>query len=79
MTLVSVNSTSNFQTVPTAVFDCNGEIVKESTANVEELLIYDYIKPEISFGMKGRIINSDYFIKKLYNEDVNYMKKDSVL
>lgn len=62
MTIVSVNSITNFQTAPTAVFNCNGGVVKEAEVNVESLLIYDYTKPEISFGMQGRIVNSDSFL-----------------
>lgn len=62
MTVVSVNSIANFQTAPTAVFDCNGSIVKEAEVNAEALLVYDYTKPEISFGVKGRIVNSNSFL-----------------
>lgn len=58
MTVVSVNSISNFQTAPTAVFDCNGVCVKEAEMDTEGMLIYDYIRPEVSFGMKGRIVNN---------------------
>ena len=65
MTVVSVNSISNFQTAPTAVFNCNDELIKEASPNVEELLIYDYTKPRMSFGMEGRKVNSDYFIKNI--------------
>lgn len=63
MPVVSVNSISNFQTAPTAVFDCNGKTVQEAEVNVESLLLYDFIKPEISFGMKGRIANNNRFLK----------------
>ncbi len=63
MTVVSVNSTSRFQTAPTAVFDYNGEIEKEAEPNVEGLLVYDFTKPETSFGMKGRLVNNDYFLQ----------------
>lgn len=62
MTVISVNSITSFQTAPTAIFNINGGIVKEASVNVEQLLTYDYIKPEITFGTKGRIINNDYFI-----------------
>ena len=63
MTVVSVNSTSRFQTAPTAVFDYNGEIEKEAEPNVEGLLVYDFTKPETTFGMKGRLVNNDYFLQ----------------
>lgn len=62
MTIVSVNSITNFQTAPTAVFDCNGVVVKEADINVELLLFYNYVKPEVSFGMEGRIANSNLFL-----------------
>ncbi len=58
MTVVSVNSISNFQTAPTAVFDINGSIAFEAPQNIEYLLVYDYQKPEIGYGAKGRIENS---------------------
>lgn len=62
MTVVSVNSISGYQTAPTAVFDQNGGLVLEAPGNVPHLLIYDYTVPETSFGMRGRIENSDYFL-----------------
>lgn len=62
MTVVSVNSISGFQTAPTAVFDCNGCCVKEAEANTESLLLYDFTKTEISFGMRGRLVNNNRFL-----------------
>lgn len=62
MPVVSVNSITNFQTAPTAVFDCNGCCVKEAERNVESLLLYDFIKPQMSFGMEGRLVNIDRFL-----------------
>ena len=64
MTVVSVNSASNFQTAPTAVFDPNGRVVREAERDREGLLVYDYTPPEADFGMEGRLRNSDYFIKR---------------
>jgi len=58
MTIVSVNSISKFQTAPTAVFDINGNILKEAPKNEEFLLIYDYHTPEIRYMEKGRIQHS---------------------
>lgn len=58
MTVVSVNSISNFQTAPTAVFDINGGIIKEAPKNEEYLLVYDYAVPEIGYSANGRIQNS---------------------
>ena len=62
ITVISVNSISNFQTAPTAVFDCNGSVVEEAEPNAEQLLVYDFQKPEVTFGMKGRLVNNDYFL-----------------
>ena len=64
MTVASINTTSGWQTAPTAVFDCNGRIVKEAENGREGLLIYDYATPEIDFGMRGRIVNNGYFVGK---------------
>ncbi len=58
MTVISVNSLSDYQAAPTAVFDINGNIVSEAPKNEEYLLVFDYSKPEIEFGAKGRIQNS---------------------
>lgn len=63
MTVVSVNSISDFQTAPTAVININGTTVIEAPKNKEYLLIYDYIKPEIGYGAKGRIENSIMIMK----------------
>ena len=62
MTVVSVNSLSRVPTAPTAVFDCNGMVVKEAAPGRETLLLYDYAKPEMTFGMEGRIVNSHAFL-----------------
>ena len=63
MTVISVNSTTDIQTAPTAVFDCNGETIMEAEAGKEMMLVYDFEKPEITFGMRGRIENNKRFIK----------------
>lgn len=63
MTVASVNSISRFQTAPTAIFNHNGSVIKEAERNKKELLVHDYIRPSISFGIKGRIENNDYFLK----------------
>lgn len=67
MTIISVNSIYNFQTAPTAVFDVNGNKLKETPLNGEVLLTYDYEPPEMSFGMRGRVINNTYFLKNSEN------------
>lgn len=64
MTVISVNSTSNYQTAPTAVFDSNGYVVEEAPINQEYLLIYDYNVHTIEFGAKGRIQNSQELISR---------------
>ena len=58
MTVVSINSISDFQTAPTAVFDVNGHVIREAPRNKEHLLVYDYLRPDIGFGEKGRIEDS---------------------
>lgn len=63
MTVVSVNSISNCQTAPTAVFDQNGVVKCEAETDSEQLLVYDFEKPEITFGERGRLENNDYFLK----------------
>lgn len=63
MTVISINSITNFQTAPTAVFDCNGNVIKEAKIGREELLVYDYDRQKITFSAEGRIANSNFFIK----------------
>ncbi|MCE5235142.1 MAG: carbon-nitrogen hydrolase family protein [Clostridiaceae bacterium] len=58
MTVVSVNSVSNFQTAPTAVFDVDGYVAAEAPLGEEFLLVYDYDIPELGFGARGRLENS---------------------
>lgn len=65
MTIVSVNSLSGFPTAPTAVFDQNGTILRETPLGEERLLTYDYQPFETSFGIEGRRVNNQYFLKKL--------------
>ena len=60
--VVSVNSVSSYQTVPTAIFDPNGGVIAEAPKNEPYMLVYDYTVPELSFGMRGRIENSNYFL-----------------
>jgi len=58
MTVVSVNSTSKFQTAPTAVINHNGVVVAEAPANEEHLLVYEYAAPKSDFGIEGRRVNN---------------------
>lgn len=58
MTVVSVNSISQNQTAPTAVFDINGAMVRQAPVDQEYLLIYDYTPPEIGYGAEGRLKHS---------------------
>lgn len=67
MTIISVNSISNYQTAPTAVIDSDGCIVSEAPRNNEYLLVYDYNTPVIGFGAKGRI----HYSRELTGQDKN--------
>lgn len=58
MTVVSVNSISQHQAAPTAVFDVNGCVVAEAPADVEYLLIYDHRAPALDFSARGRMHNA---------------------
>ncbi len=71
MTVVSVNSISNCQTAPTAIFDQNGSLLLEAPKDVPYLLVYDYVVPEMSFGMLGRVTNSDYFLMGESSDDLS--------
>ena len=62
MSVVSVNSLSGFQTAPTAFFDWNGSVLLEAEPDSERLLLYDIEKPDITFGVKGRMVNNDFFM-----------------
>jgi len=57
ITVVSVNSSSKYQTAPTAVFDCFGEMIKEAPKNEEYLLVYDYVTPEFNYRARSVIQN----------------------
>lgn len=64
ITVISVNSTSYYQTAPTAVIDINGNILYEAPRNQEYLIIYDYQKPVIEFGEKGRLFYSNKLLDR---------------
>ena len=53
--IVSVNSSSHCQTAPTAVFDENGCVIKEAPPNEECFLVYEFEKPTLGYGAKGRV------------------------
>ncbi len=53
MTIVSANSISKSQTAPTAVILHSGHVVSEAPENQAFLIVYDYTRPETSFGMRG--------------------------
>ena len=61
MQVLSVNSLSRFPAVPTAWFDQNGKLVKQTDR--EELLVCDVIAPKEDFGMRGRRVNAEIFLK----------------
>lgn len=71
MTILSVNSISDYQTAPTAVFNQNGFMIDEAPLNEEYLLVYDYEVPKVGFGEKGRIENSHQIIQEY---GLNYRK-----
>lgn len=52
---LSVNSASMIQTAPTAAYNMYGFEVIASSRNTNELVVYEYEKPELSFGAKGII------------------------
>jgi len=54
MTVVSVNSTSGFQTAPTAVFSPDGHVIETAENGKESLLIFEYNKETNSFSGEGR-------------------------
>jgi omega-amidase len=67
MTVISVNSTSHYQTAPTAVIDINGNIVSEAPRNQEYLIVYEYKAPVMGFAQKGRLRYS----LELLEKDIN--------
>jgi len=54
ITVVSINGIQGNQTAPTAVFHPNGDMICEAPKNQQHLLVYDYKKPDTTFGMQGR-------------------------
>ena len=62
MTVLSVNSLSRHSGAPTAIINPDGRILAEVSSRNPELLVWDYQIPEITFGRKGRIVNSDRFL-----------------
>lgn len=67
ITVISVNSTSHYQTAPTAVIDINGNIVSEAPRNQEYLIVYEYKAPVMGFGQKGRL----HYSLELTGKDMN--------
>ena len=61
MQFISVNSLSRCHAVPAAWIDQNGKLVKQT--DVEELLICDVNAPKEDFGMRGRRVNAERFLK----------------
>ena len=62
MQFLSVNSLSRCPAVPTAWFDQNGRIRKQT--NKEMLLLCDVTVPEEDLGMRGRRVNAALFREK---------------
>ena len=71
MTIISVDSISDYQTAPTAVFNQNGIVMDEAPLNKEYLMIYDYEVPKIGFGERGRIENSHHIIQEHGSRYIN--------
>lgn len=63
MTVVSVNSISNYQTAPTAVFNPDGKMIMQAPLDKEYLMVYDYQKVPINFSQEGRIQNAYKIMK----------------
>lgn len=64
MTVISVNSTSKYQTGPTVVIDSEGLTVDEAPRNQEYLLTYDYNAPiTMGYGAKGRLQLSEELLE----------------
>ena len=62
MQILSINSMSRCPAVPTAWFDQNGKIVKQT--HKERLLLCDVTVPEEDWGMRGRRMNAILFREK---------------
>lgn len=62
MQVLSINSLSRPPAVPTAWFDQNGKILKQT--DKERLLLCDVTVPEEDFGMMGRRVNANLFREK---------------
>ncbi|MBR0408621.1 MAG: carbon-nitrogen hydrolase family protein [Clostridia bacterium] len=52
--ILSVNAASPYQTAPTALFGCSGEMLCELTPGKEGLLLYDFQPSPLNFGELGR-------------------------
>lgn len=62
-TILSVNSTTSYQTAPTCVIDPDGNRIIEAPSDQETIVYYDYEKSDVNFGRKGRIYYSDLLTK----------------
>jgi len=62
MQILSINSMSRCPAVPTAWFDQNGRMMKQT--HKERLLLCDVTVPEEDFGMRGRRANAIQFREK---------------
>lgn len=67
MTVVSVNSTSFYQTAPTAVFSPDGHLIDQALHDMEYLLVYDYQTPKNTFSGEGRKKLSDLLMSEYGN------------
>ncbi len=55
LVVLAVNSASQHQTAPTAVFGPDGNVLSMAPRDQEHLLLYEYVQPAESFGRTGRI------------------------
>lgn len=62
--ILTVNTSTNFQTAPTALFNRSGRVLLELTRNKEGLLVYDLDFMPLEFGEQGRKKISDSLTKR---------------
>lgn len=62
--IAAVNSLTDFQTAPCCIIDPDGKVLLETPKYQETLLIWDFYPAEVSFGSRGRRVNSDYFLEE---------------
>jgi len=61
--VISSNSISKYQTVPTCVINPDGIIEKYAEKDTEGIMNYEFSEIKDNFGRKGRKVNSDLLLK----------------